>query len=84
MENKKIFRDLFNFNKNKFPISKIKSFYYFDIGRWDILLENNVVIKLPVKKFTISLKNFINLKKEIDFEKYSIFDYRIKDQLILN
>ena len=67
-----------------FPISKIKSFYYFDIGRWDILLENKVVIKLPVKNFHISLKNFMDLDKKINFEKYSIFDYRIQDQLILN
>ena len=67
-----------------FPISKIKSFYYFDIGRWDIMLKNEKVIKLPVKNFTESLKNFLDLSKENNFEKYSIFDYRIKDQLILN
>ena len=67
-----------------FPISKIKSFYYFDIGRWDIMLKNKKVIKLPVKNFTSSLKNFLDLSKENNFEKYSIFDYRIKDQLILN
>ena len=67
-----------------FPISKIKSFYYFDIGRWDIMLKNKKVIKLPVKNFTSSLKNFLDLSKENNFEKYSIFDYRIKYQLILN
>ena len=67
-----------------FPISKIKSFYYFDIGRWDIMLKNEKVIKLPVKNFTESLKNCLDLSKENNFEKYSIFDYRIKDQLILN
>ena len=67
-----------------FPISKVKSFYYFDIGRWDIMLKNEKVIKLPVKNFTESLKNFLDLSKENNFEKYSIFDYRIKDQLILN
>ena len=39
-----------------FPISKIKSFYYFDIGRWDIILENDKVIKLPTKNFVASLK----------------------------
>ena len=67
-----------------FPISKIKSFYYFDIGRWDIILENDKVIKLPTKNFVASLKNFMKLYEEINFEKYSIFDYRVKDQLILN
>ena len=67
-----------------FPISEIKSFYYFDIGRWDIILKNNKVIKLPIKNFISSLNNYMELKKKISLEKYSIFDYRIKDQLILN
>ena len=82
---KKKFLEVYSvLTKINFPISKIKSFYYFDIGRWDILLENNVIIKLPVKNFDNSLKNFMDLNKKIDFEKYSIFDYRIKNQLILN
>ena len=67
-----------------FSISEIKSFYYFEIGRWDIILKNNKVIKLPVKNYIISLKNYLELNKQINFEKYSIFDYRIEDQLILN
>lgn len=68
----------------KFPISKIKSFYYYDIGRWDIILKNSKVIKLPVKNFQESLNNYKDLNKNLNFEKYNIFDYRIKDQLILN
>ena len=84
MENKK-FLDIYNnLIKTNFPISEIKSFYYFEIGRWDIVLKNNKVIKLPVKNFNSSLKNYMELSEEINFEKYSIFDYRIKDQLILN
>ena len=35
-----------------FPTQKIKSFYYFEIGRWDIILKNNKVIKLPIKDFS--------------------------------
>ena len=81
----KNFLDIYNdLIKTNFPISEIKSFYYFEIGRWDIVLKNNKVIKLPVKNFNSSLKNFMELSEEINFEKYSIFDYRIKDQLILN
>ena len=67
-----------------FPITKIKSFYYFEIGRWDIILKDNKVIKLPAKNFVNSLRNYTELEKKNNFEKYSIFDYRIKDQLILN
>ena len=81
----KNFLDLYiTLNQLNFPTSKIKSFYYFEIGRWDIVLKNNKVIKLPVKNFISSLKNYMELSEEINFEKYSIFDYRIKDQLILN
>ena len=67
-----------------FPISEIKSFYYFDIGRWDIILNNKKVIKLPVENFIKSLENYLKLYKKSNFEKYLIFDYRIKNQLILN
>ncbi len=70
-------------NKNNFPISDIKSFYYFDIGRWDVIMKDQKIIKLPTKNFNESVKNFLRLKSEINFEKYKIFDYRIKDQLIL-
>ena len=67
-----------------FPTKQIKSFYHFEIGRWDILLNNNKIIKLPIKNFNNSLKNFMELKDKINYEKYLIFDYRINDQLILN
>lgn len=80
----KNFKEVYStLKKINFPISKIKSFYYFDVGRWDILLKNKVLIKLPIKNFDISLKNFMDLDKKINSEKYVIFDYRIKDQLIL-
>ena len=64
-------------------IEEIKSFFFFEIGRWDIVFKNNKVIKLPVKNYEESLKNFMLLKEEKSFEKYKIFDYRISDQLIL-
>lgn len=67
-----------------FPISDIKSFYYFDIGRWDIMLKNSKSIKLPINNFDESLKNYKSLSQDPNFEKYTIFDYRINNQLILN
>ena len=67
-----------------FPINEIKKFYLFKSNRWDMITKKNQTIKLPIKNFENSLKNFINLNKQVSFEKYKIFDYRIKDQLILN
>ena len=38
---------------------------------------------LEVKNYEISLQNFIDLKDQINFGKYKIFDYRINNQIIL-
>ena len=42
---------LYNFfnqlKKNNFPNKQIKNFYYFQIGRWDLQLLNNKIIKFP-------------------------------------
>ena len=66
-----------------FSEDQIKAFYYFDIGRWDIILKNDKTIKLPEKNYLEALTNLNDIIYNDDFKKYSIFDYRIKDQLIL-
>lgn len=79
------FENLFkSLKKINFPINEIKSFHYFDIGRWDILLKNNRLLKLPINQNLEVLKNFILLRKDEKFKKYNLFDYRLKKQLILN
>ena len=69
--------------KIDFPISDIKKFYLFESKRWDIITLENQIIKLPIKNYDLSLKNFIKLKNQTNFRKYKTFDYRINDQLIL-
>jgi cell division protein FtsQ len=66
-----------------FPIYEIASFNYFEIDRWDIILKNKKTIKLPNKNYIQALDNFLDLKNKKSFEKYTIFDYRISNQLIL-
>ena len=66
-----------------FPINEVKKFYLFESKRWDLITNNNQVIKLPIKNYESSLNNFIGLKKKPNFQKFKTFDYRIKDQLIL-
>ena len=68
----------------KFPTKEIKSFYFFESERWDLVMQDDKVIKLPVEDYLSSLKNFMLSKTNSNFNKYKIFDYRIKDQLILN
>ena len=76
--NKENFEILYiELEKISFSIDQIKKFYYFETKRWDLLTHNNQTIKLP------SLNNFLSIRKKKNFDKYKIFDYRIKDQLIL-
>ena len=73
-----------NLEEIKFPINMVKSFYFFDSGRWDLIMYDEKTIKLPIKDYLSSLKNFMISKENSNFNNYKIFDYRIKDQLILN
>ncbi len=68
----------------KFPLEMIKSYYFFESGRWDLIIYDDKVIKLPIKNYLLSLKHFMLSKANSNFNNYKIFDYRIKDQLILN
>ena len=80
-ENFKIFyKDL---KKLNFPLEIIKNYYFFDSGRWDLEIYEDKIVKLPIKNYVKSLKNFIDLKDENNFDKYKVFDYRINEQLIL-
>ena len=72
-----------NLKNINFPFKEIEKFYLFKSGRWDLLTLKNQLIKLPVNDYNKSLLNFISLKDQAIFEKYKIFDYRIKNQLIL-
>ena len=84
MGGKKNFGNFYNdLKKINFPISLIKQFYFFESKRWDLLTYKNQTIKLPIKNYISSLENFINISSKENFDKYKIFDYRIKDQLIL-
>ena len=76
-----LYQDLQNI---QFPLKSIKSFYFFESGRWDLVMYDDKIIKLPIKDYLVSLKNYMESKNNSNFDSYKIFDYRIKDQLILN
>ena len=80
-KNFKFFYD--DLKKINFPINLVKQFYFFETERWDLLTYKNQIIKLPIENYISSLENFISIESKDNFDKYQIFDYRIKDQLIL-
>ena len=81
---KKSFKKLFiNLKNIKFPSDLVKKYELQKIGRWNIELIDGRLIKLPINNYKKSLKNFLKIKTDRNFEKYKIFDYRLKGQLIL-
>ena len=80
----KSFKKLFiNLKKTKFPSDLVKKYELQKAGRWNIELIDGRLIKLPINNYKKSLKNFLKIKSDRNFEKYKIFDYRISNQLIL-
>ena len=69
--------------KLNFPINEIKSFYFFESKRWDLITIKDKIVKLPKENYVESIKNFLDIKEKANFKKYKSFDYRIKNQLIL-
>ena len=69
--------------KNNFSNNKIESFYYFKIGRWDLKLFNNKVIKLPYKDVDAAIIKSIELLNRDDFKNYNIIDLRVDGKIIV-
>ena len=80
----KKFLIFFNKLKNEsFPISKIKNFYFFQIGRWDIQLRDDRIIKYPSTNIIKSIHQSVEYLSREDFKKYNIIDLRIDGKVIV-
>ena len=69
--------------KNNFPEDKIKNFYYFQIGRWDLQLLDNKIIKFPYNDIDDAINKSIELLEHEDFKKYNIIDLRVDGKIIV-
>ena len=68
---------------NNFPIKDVKKFYFFQIGRWDLQLANDKIIKFPHNNIEDAIKKSIKLLDRKDFENYNIIDLRIDGKIIV-
>ena len=66
-----------------FEIELIQELNHFDINRWDIVLKNGKVVKLPTERIVRSIEKFISIYDKDNFSNFKIFDFRINGQLIL-
>ena len=70
--------------KNNFPIIDIKSYYYFQIGRWDLKLKDGLLIRLPNNMIKNAIEKSIELLNKDDFKNYEVIDLRINGRIIVN
>ena len=68
---------------NNFPTKKIKKFYYFKIGRWDLKLANSRTIKFPYNVTNDIIKKSVELLDRKDFQNYNIIDLRVDGKIIV-
>ena len=68
----------------KFPVKKIKSYYYFKIGRWDLELTNNQIIKFPDNNISDAITKSIEILNNKNFRNYKIIDFRVDDKIIVD
>ena len=80
---KKFYKLYETLKRVNFQMDLINEINYFAIDRWDILLKNGKLLKLPTERLESSVKKFISIYNKDNFKNFKIFDFRINGQLIL-
>ena len=66
------FVDFFNqLEISNFPTQRVKNYYYYQIGRWDLQLFNNQTIKFPSEKIINAIQQSVELLKRKNFNDYN-------------
>ena len=75
------------FKKNivlsKFTFIKFKTLYFFSSNRWDILTNDNILIKLPQDNLLESLNLAHIMMSSNEFKDKNLIDLRMKNHLIV-
>ena len=70
--------------KSKFSLREIKNLYFFPSKRWDLELENNIILKLSKDHVRLSLDQAFKILNDSYFNNIKVIDARVKNQIILN
>ena len=69
-------------DNSKFPYEEVKNFYFFPSKRWDIELNNNIILKLPKNNSKNSLDYLFKFIADKNLRNNLTIDARIKNQII--
>ena len=71
-----------NIEKSIFSFSNLKTLYFFPSGRWDILTNNNILIRLPQEHIVASLNLSKKLIDNENFKDNKFIDLRVRNHLV--
>ena len=69
---------------NGFKLNDFSKFYFFKSNRWDLMLKNKIIVKLPIDNLEISLNLLKNIIENSNLNDVKIIDLRIKKRVILS
>ena len=72
-----------NIEKSIFSFLNLKTLYFFPSGRWDILTDNDILIKLPLNNISDSLNLAYKIINNEDMKNINLIDLRINNHLII-
>ena len=71
-------------DNSNFNFFDIKNFFYFKSKRWDIEMNNGLLIKLPLENLSKSFEILSTIINKKNLENINYIDLRQKNQIILN
>jgi len=71
-------------DETNFNYGKIKNLYFYKSGRWDIELNNDILIKLPKDRLKSSIELIVSFLNKNDTGKINKIDLRQNNQIIIN
>ena len=72
-----------NIDKSKFTFTEFKTLYFFPSNRWDILTNDDILIKLPQDNFSTALNLAHKIISSDNLENKKLIDLRVNNHLIL-
>tara|TARA_B100000767_G_C19535631_1_gene438533 strand:- start:58 stop:735 length:678 start_codon:yes stop_codon:yes gene_type:complete len=72
-----------NIDQSKFSFLEFKILYFYHSNRWDILTNENILIKLPQNKLSDSLNLAYNIMKDNEFKDIKLIDLRVGNHLVV-
>ena len=72
-----------NIDQSKFSFLEFKILYFYHSNRWDILTNENILIKLPQHKLSDSLNLAYNIMKDNEFKDVNLIDLRVDNHLVV-